>query len=837
MAFGQQAVSELVPFVIPGVPDPQSLAAYPQSAAIGVDSPHVVARDAHFYLGDARIKFWGVVLTFRNCFPAHELAGAMAEHMAAAGINLVRLHLMDVPDWGQVSILDPHDLKRLSPDSLEKLDYLIDQFARHGIFVDVNLHVGRTYSKIIGLPSVQGLEFEKMIDLFTPQLVEGQEDYARQLLGHVSKYRHVRIADDPEVAIVEINNEDSFFMWNSRGSLTRMTPPYDGILREKFAAWLGEKYAGDEKLRAAWQRGATALGENLIAEPGVAAVSRNGGATWQLEQQPGQNVRLTRSGDQSAGRIEIGSADETVWHIQVEQRNLSVRARQYYSVRFKARADAPRKLSYQVSQQHEPWADLGLTATIDLTPTWKEFRAGFVATRSDDQTRLTFLAGASNVPFELKDVWLSTGGQEGLGDGESLEAKNIDLFGLEPSEARTADTYHFLAETEAKYWRHMYDLVKHEIGVKAMVTGTIVFGPLGLWEQRDMDFVDAHAYWEHPSFPGRPWDPQNWTIAQTAMVDHPAEATLFNLECSRLAGKPFTVSEYNHPAPADAQAECVPEIASFAAAQDWDMVLFHDYGDVPISDHFREFFDISENPAKWGFMAAGAAIFRGGAIEPLGRSITIPMSSAGDPIARLAKEQIAHDLNIAAAVEEVASINWRELLGRRVYLTLGSDSAVSNSGEDAGARMNWQERGGRGEYLATGKGALVWVGHANPEDANAMVHLKSPAFAAVVMTAMDGQPFEASRKILVAACGRCDNVGMQFSEDRHTVGRNWGNGPVRIEAVDAEVKLPAEMVGGKWTITKLAADGTPHGEAEEILGGRVKLDARDGTMWYLIERR
>jgi len=74
------------------------------------------------------------------------------------------------------------------------------------------------------------------------------------------------------------------------------------------------------------------------------------------------------------------------------------------------------------------------------------------------------------------------------------------------------------------------------------------------------------------------------------------------------------------------------------------------------------------------------------------------------------------------------------------------------------------------------KGALVWVGHANPEDANAMVHLKSPAFAAVVMTAMDGQPFEASRKILVAACRSCENVGMQFSEDRHTVGQNWETG-------------------------------------------------------------
>jgi len=838
MLIATLAAADFVPFVIPATVDPQSLEAYPPSAPIAADSPRVVVHGDHFYLGDQRIKFWGVVLTSTNCFPPHELAEQLARHMAQAGINLVRLHLMDVSWDNRPSILDPDDPRRLRVDSLEKLDFLIDCFARHGIYVDVNLHTGRTYSKIVGLPAVAGLDFDKMIDIFTPQLVDGQKDYARQLLGHVNKYRHLRIADDPDTAIVEINNEDSFFMWNSKGSLSSMPPPYDQLLRDKFADWLKEHYKTTANLRAAWQRGAAPLGQNMIAEGGLKVVNRDGVDTWSLEQQPGQNVTLTRSADGSAGRIEIGTVDDTVWHVQVEQRNLKVRADQYYSVRFEARADAPRPLGYQVAQQHAPWSQLGLVSNINLTPQWQKFRAGFTATQTDDQARLTFLAGASNIPFELRDVRMSTGGQEGLGDGESIEAKNIDLFGAEPSESRTHDTYHFLADTEKSYWKEMYDLVKHDIGTKAMVTGTIVFGPLGLWEQSDMDFIDAHAYWQHPSFPGRAWDPDNWTIAQSPMVDDPAGATLFNLECSRLAGKPFTVSEYNHPAPADAQAECVPEIASFAAAQDWDMVLFHCYGDVPSVDHIREFFDMADNPAKWGFMAAGAAIFRGGSIAPLGKSITIPMSRQNDPIAQLANGQIAHDLNIAAAVEDVGSLGWPDLLNQRVYLTVGSDSPKTIAGEDGPRRIAWQMRNDQGVYQAVGDGAIVRVGRPNPSDADPLVRLIAPEFAAVVMTSMDGQPFETTHKILIAACGRCENVGMEFSADRHTVGQHWGGGPVQIQLVDAVIRLPAGLARGRWMISALRPDGQRRGDAHplNVLGGHLKLDSGERTMWYVLER-
>jgi hypothetical protein len=87
------------------------------------------------------------------------------------------------------------------------------------------------------------------------------------------------------------------------------------------------------------------------------------------------------------------------------------------------------------------------------------------------------------------------------------------------------------------------------------------------------------------------------------------------------------VNHENHPAPQDAQAECVPMIASFAASQDWDGVWIFSYchrgGDQRKREYFDSFFDIDANPAKFGFMPAGATIFRDGGIEPLKNADTL----------------------------------------------------------------------------------------------------------------------------------------------------------------------------------------------------------------------
>ena len=51
------------------------------------------------------------------------------------------------------------------------------------------------------------------MDVFHPDLIAANKRYARDLLTHVNAYTKARYADEPAVAMVEINNEDTIFLW------------------------------------------------------------------------------------------------------------------------------------------------------------------------------------------------------------------------------------------------------------------------------------------------------------------------------------------------------------------------------------------------------------------------------------------------------------------------------------------------------------------------------------------------------------------------------------------------------------------------------------------------
>ena len=108
-----------------------------------------------------------------------------------------------------------------------------------------------------------------------------------------------------------------------------------------------------------------------------------------------------------------------------------------------------------------------------------------------------------------------------------------------------------------------------------LVSGTqLSYSPVHV--QAGLDYIDAHAYWKHPHFPGRPWDPNNWYVENVAMVNSPG-GTLTSLAARRVAGMAYTVSEYNHPAPNSYAAEGFPMIAALAAHQAWDGMFSFTY--------------------------------------------------------------------------------------------------------------------------------------------------------------------------------------------------------------------------------------------------------------------
>ncbi len=814
---------------------------------IDTTSPRLIATGTHFTRNGERVRIWGTNITANRNFPDKSYTSILADRLAKAGINCIRLHWMDGYSY-PYGIWNSNNSLTLDPQALDKLDYFIYQLALHGIYCDMNLHVGRAYSTYIGLPN-PGTNFNNIVDLYTPAIINAEKDYANQLLTHVNPYRGVRNADDPAVAFVEITNEDSFFMWNSDSTLAALPSYYENIIQNQYDAWLISRYSTTSALSTAWIAGIASPGPNMLLNSSMQSTNPGTGAIedWFVEiHSPAYAIATTYYRAPYNGiQIQITQSDNTDWNLQFEQVNLAVQANQYYTVTFQGAADTARTMPVGIFMNHAPWNELGLYQTIQLTSNWSTYTYGFYATADDTNARLCFLVGASSTSVYLANPQFYTGGQQGLLAGEYLATTTVHLFGnTEESAPRTRDRLRFLAQTEKGYFDSMRSYVKDTIGCGALVTGTVVFGPLGLYAQSDMDYIDSHAYWQHPQFPGVAWDLNNWFIEQIAMTDNPSSATLFSLACNRLSNKPFTVSEYNHPAPNDYQEECVPMITSFAAVQDWDGVWLYTYGNPTIApdpqafnyDSNNNFFDNYVNAAKWGFVPAGAAILRNSSMLALPTGSPLSLVTSSDVLGNLVELRRSYGDNMNASVTGISSINWQQPLSTQFTVTFSTSSSYIPTGNN-GTSLSWQTVSGNGFYAAQGVGGWAYTGYTTDFAVNTygQITVNSPNFAAITITPLDAETFIGAHHLLIAASGRCENTGMIFSSDRTTVGTNWGYPPVLIEPVDANITLPP----GTWTCQSLGPDGSPQSivpvtSQSGIMS--VHISPTYGTMWYLLTR-
>ena len=129
-------------------------------------------------------------------------------------------------------------------------------------------------------------------------------------------------ANDPAVAMVEITNEDSLFMWSAPRMLPNLPEPYRGCLEGLWCDWLGRKYKSDEALREAWQNGAQPLGDEMIRDGAFQTLqaAKADEREWLLEQHEG--AAMTAKVNGGTVTIDISKVSGTNWHLQFKQAKL-----------------------------------------------------------------------------------------------------------------------------------------------------------------------------------------------------------------------------------------------------------------------------------------------------------------------------------------------------------------------------------------------------------------------------------------------------------------------------------------------------------------------------------
>ncbi len=848
-AGGMQAEEPLFPFVISyDAPDNVT------NVSDWIERPagkhgFVRVEDGRLVTDAGPIRFWATNFCFDACFPEQEQAERAAARLARLGINCVRMHHMDARSiWG-----NSPDKLTIDPKMLDRLDYLIYQLKQHGIYTNINLHVSRWFGEKEGFVARdQRPNYDKGLDNFEPRMIELQKKYARDLLTHVNPYTKTTYSEEPAVAFVEISNEDALFAVWGWGDLDRLPEPYATTFRELWNGWLRKKYAGTDELRKAWNVGERPLGEEMLTNGDF---SQPPDGAWNLERDEETEVQwsVEEDGPEEAQclRIVVTKQGSVAWHPQINQSGFAVRGDTPYTLACRLRAEQDRKISLNCMMAHEPWERLGFSANVDVGRRWKEHRFTFVAARDDPNARIT-ITRLEPGTYELAGFSLRPGGIVGLGRDQRLEDSTVPVVRhgeLNVTQAARHDFIDFMWEIERGYWWGMHRFLKEELGVRPLVSGTqLSYSPVHV--QAGLDYIDAHSYWNHPHFPGRPWDPGNWSVRNVALVNSPG-GTLAGLAARRVGDMAFTVSEYNHPAPNVYAAEGFPMIAAFGAFQSWGGIFPFAYCHNAEFEPRRigSYFDINCHTAKMAHIPACAALFLRGDVAAARKALEVGLSAEQE------RQKLHETLNVWDLTAEDLGLDPRWSLRHGIALDLKGETTpgIAEIPEDVSVwhsdtgQLRWDvSQPGAGYFVADTPRTKLFTGFVRGRtfplgDVQLKVGPTRLDWATISLVAIDGDGFDSPGRILVTATSWVQNQGMELEDlggDRVTLGRNWGTEPVLCEGVPAEIVLP--VAADRVRLYPLDESGNRRAPVPcSDRGGKtaLPLDPKHKTIWYEVEIR
>ena len=236
-----------------------------------------------FVRGDGQpIRFWGVVSDGAN-LKADEME-RHAAWLAKRGVNMVRIHaeLCETKEGAKVT--------DVNKKTLDGILHFVAVCKKHGIYLTISPYWAHATA-----PASWGIEGYKGespwgILFFNTTLQEGYRAWVKALYTTPNPYNNnVPLRNEPAVAIVQAQNEDSLLFWTFNG----VKPPQKKLLGGLFYNWAVKHYGSIEKTLAAWSNAAAdgddvpgkVLGFRSLYELTSAAPVPSGGMAVRLADQ------------------------------------------------------------------------------------------------------------------------------------------------------------------------------------------------------------------------------------------------------------------------------------------------------------------------------------------------------------------------------------------------------------------------------------------------------------------------------------------------------------------------------------------------------------------------
>lgn len=459
-----------------------------------------------------------------------------------------------------------------------------------------------------------------------------------------------------------------------------------------------------------------------------------------------------------------------------------------------------RLLGNQTGKPGGPWSDIPPSYAADLTRKFNAWLPGHVA--------------AATLVRWRQDA--------GVAADAPLPRLRKEQFSTAPPQRFQAEAA-FYMELESDFFRGMAKFLREEVGVKSLLMGDSDHGhgasgyPLTA-SMAQLDVVDGHTYWQHPKYVTDPKTGKRggYQIVNTPMVDDPRRSNPVQLSRTAVAGKPYTVSEVNHPFPNEFACEGIPVLAAYAALQDWDGIFWYTlaHDDVAaLKDDVHTPFDLAKDPVKMSQLAAGALIFLRGDVHPARQVLTRTYS----------REQVLESLRLPRAEAPYFTPGFPLALPLTHAVRVASFTGPATGGfeplpanpiESDTRELSW-DAGGKGTGVVTvdTPRSQALIGHLTRrtcQTKNLRAEIQTP-FCALTLGALDRQPIAASGKLLLTATARVANSGMVWNE-KHTAVENCGVAPTRIEPVVGRIILTGMGQARSVRAQPLDGAGQPLGQ-------------------------
>jgi hypothetical protein len=190
------------------------------------------------------MKFWGTNFNSGANFPSHEYSKKVAKRLSKTGINIVRFHQLDA-EWSTPNIFQftkgkfSDNTRRLDPESLDRLDYLIYSLKQEGIYIYMDLLTYRKFKSGDGVYCTKELEDAgRPYTNFDRTMIELQKEFCHQVWTHINPYTGIAYKDEPAIVLCEITNENDLF---HHQRFPIIHEPYRPNLEKQYRNWAADK--------------------------------------------------------------------------------------------------------------------------------------------------------------------------------------------------------------------------------------------------------------------------------------------------------------------------------------------------------------------------------------------------------------------------------------------------------------------------------------------------------------------------------------------------------------------------------------------------------------------